>query len=46
MEYYIYLMVRFVGKGGEKSAPSEVQGPRIVKTQAGGVFSVQCCGVQ
>ena len=40
MEYYIYLMVRFVSKGGEKSAPSEVQGPRIVKTQAGGVFSV------
>jgi len=35
MEYYIYLVVRFVSKGGEKSAPSEVQGPRIVKTRAG-----------
>lgn len=46
MEYYIYLVVRFVGKGGEKSAPSEVQGPLIVKTRAGGMFSVQYCGVQ
>ena len=41
MEYYVYLMVRFVRKGGKKSAPSEVQGPRIVRTPAGGMFSVR-----
>ena len=41
MEYYVYLMVRFVSKEGKRSAPSEVQGPRIVKTPAGGMFSVQ-----
>jgi len=36
MEYYVYLTVRFLSGGGKsKSAPSEVQGPRIVKTPAG-----------
>ena len=45
MEYYVYLMVRFVSEG-KKSAPSEAQGPRIVKTRAGGMSSVQYSGVK
>ena len=40
MEYYVYIIVRFVNEEGKKSAPSEVQGPRIVKTPAGGMSSV------
>ena len=36
----MYLIVRFVNDEGKKSAPSEVQGPRIVKTPAGGMSSV------
>ena len=32
-------MVSFVNGEGKKSAPSEVQGPRIVKTPAGGMSS-------
>ncbi|KAL9978277.1 hypothetical protein ACROYT_G015776 [Oculina patagonica] len=35
VEYYIYFMVRFVSKEGVRTAPSEVQGPCIVKTPAG-----------
>ncbi|KAL9978321.1 hypothetical protein ACROYT_G015821 [Oculina patagonica] len=35
VEYYIYLMVRFVSEEGVRTAASEVQGPRIVKTPAG-----------
>ena len=47
MEYYVYLMVRFVSEGGsKKSAPSEVQGPRIAKTPAGGISSVQYYGIK
>ena len=47
MEYYVYLTVRFLSGGGKsKSAPSEVQGPRIVKTPAGGMSSVQYYGVK
>ena len=41
MEYYVYLTVRFINEEGMKSAPSEVLGPRIVKTPAGSMFSVQ-----
>jgi len=40
MEYYVYVKVRFVNEKGKKSAPSEVQGPRIVKTPARGMSSV------
>ena len=40
MEYYVYLAVRFLTKEGKKSAPS-VQGPLIVKTPAGGMYSVR-----
>lgn len=37
MDYYVYLMVRFVN-GNEVSAHSEVLGPRIIKTPPGGRF--------
>ena len=40
VEYYVYVIVRFVNEEGKKSAPSEVEGPRIAKTPAGGRFSV------
>ena len=41
VDYYVYVRVRYVNEEGKKSAPSEVEGPRIVKTPAGGMFSVQ-----
>ena len=40
VEYYVYVIVRFVNEDGKKSAPSEVEGPRIMKTPAGGRSSV------
>ena len=40
VDYYVYVIVRFVNEDGKKSAPSEVEGPRIVKTPAGGRSSV------
>ena len=42
VEYYVYVIVRFVNEEGKKSAPSEVEGPHIVKTPAGGRSSVLC----